>query len=333
MVRLCRNRACGAVADLTWDDFKAIWRGERESATWFAYSFAALCVGAALLLRWSLSFWRPDVLPFTTFYAAIIFATIVGGRRPGLFAAVLGGLLGGTVHFTEMASSALSVNLGLYVVASAVLIFGLDHYRSIASHYRQQSERLAREEEYRKLIVGELEHRLKNKIATVHAVIRQVLREQPQAWDAVDERIRALGHTDELIARTDGVGCDIVDLLQLELVPYGSSRVSLLGEPLMLPAKLAVTLALMFHELATNAAKYGAFSSPTGLLQVSWQRSKDRLSISWDETHSGGAAKPAAPGFGTRLLNSALNAFDGKIRFDYLETGLHCVMNCRIPED
>lgn len=314
-----------------WNEFKAAWRGEAEPAPWLAYSFAVLLVGAALLLRWGLSFWRPDVLPFTTFYAAIIGATILGGRRPGLLAALLGGVLGGTIYFAETAPAAFPINLGVYVIVSAVLIFGIEHYRSISIHYRKLSERLTAEEDYRKLIVGELEHRLKNKLATVHAVMRQVLREQPAAWVAVDQRIRALGRTDELIARTDGAGCEIGELLKLELEPYGPSRVSLLGEPLMLPAKLAVTMALMFHELATNAAKYGAFSNGGGLLQVSWQRTGDRLSITWDESLGGVVAKPMNEGFGTKLLNSALNAFDGKVQVDYLTTGLHCAIACRIP--
>jgi len=97
-------------------------------------------------------------------------------------------------------------------------------------------------------------------------------------------------------------------------------------------AKLAVSLALIFHELATNAGKYGAFASARGLLQVSWSMSDDRLTIVWDE-NEGPAVGPIGPaGFGTKLLNSALRPFDGKTEISFLKTGIHCTMQCRIPK-
>jgi two-component sensor histidine kinase len=183
-----------------------------------------------------------------------------------------------------------------------------------------------------KLVVEEFQHRLKNKLSTIHAVIHLVLQDQPQIWPAsISER--ALSATDDLIARVDGTGCDIKDLLISELGPYGHVRFTLNGSPLFLPAKLAVSLALVFHELATNAGKYGAFSSPRGLLQVSWSVSDDRLNITWDETEGPPVETIGAAGFGTRLLKSALTAFDGKTEIAFLRTGVHCTMQCRIPRE
>ncbi len=115
--------------------------------------------------------------------------------------------------------------------------------------------------------------------------------------------------------------------------PYGHVRFTLNGEPLFLPAKLAVSFALIFHELATNAGKYGAFSSPLGLLQVSWSVAGDRLTVVWDENEGPpiGAVGPA--GFGTKLLNAALRPFDGNTEIAFLRTGVHCTLKCRIPRD
>jgi two-component sensor histidine kinase len=211
------------------------------------------------------------------------------------------------------------------------MIWGVEHYRAVAAQQRRISRRLIEEEEYRRLVVDELQHRLKNKLSTIHAVLHQVLQDQPKIWASIDPRIRALSATDDLIARVDGSGCDIKDLLLSELGPYGHVRFTLNGHPLFLPAKLAVSLALMFHELATNAGKYGAFSSARGLLQVSWTVSDGRLNIVWDETEGPvvGAIGPA--GFGTRLLKSALLAFDGKTEISFLKTGVHCTMQCRLP--
>jgi two-component sensor histidine kinase len=211
------------------------------------------------------------------------------------------------------------------------MIWGIEHYRSMVRQQRQISKRLIQEEEYRKLLVDELEHRLKNKLSTIHAVLHQVLGDQP-VWTSVDRRLRALSAADDLIARVDGRGCDIRDLLVSELGPYGHVRFSLDGDPLFLPAKLAVSLALSLHELATNAAKYGAFSSPRGLLQVSWTVSDDRLNLTWDETEGPAVGQVGAAGFGTRLLRSALLPFDGKTELAFLHTGVHCTMQCRIPK-
>jgi len=158
-----------------------------------------------------------------------------------------------------------------------------------------------------------------------------VLADQPQIWASIDQRIRALSKTDDLIARIDGTGCDIKDLLISELGPYGHVRFTLNGNPLFLPAKLAVSLALMFHELATNAGKYGAFSSARGLLQVSWTVTDDRLNIVWDETEGPEVGAIGEPGFGTKLLKSALRPFDGKTEIAFLKTGIHCTMQCRVP--
>jgi two-component sensor histidine kinase len=100
---------------------------------------------------------------------------------------------------------------------------------------------------------------------------------------------------------------------------------------LFLPTKLATSLALIVHELATNAGKYGAFSSARGLLQVSWSVTDDRLNITWDETEGPPIGTIGEPGFGTKLLKSALKPFDGKTEITYLQSGLHCTMQCRIP--
>jgi two-component sensor histidine kinase len=110
-------------------------------------------------------------------------------------------------------------------------------------------------------------------------------------------------------------------------------RFTLNGEPLFLPAKLAVSFALIFHELATNAGKYGAFSAAHGLLQVSWSVTDDRVTIVWDETEGPPIETVGAAGFGTKLLNSALRPFDGKTEIAFLRSGVHCTMKCRIPRD
>jgi two-component sensor histidine kinase len=313
------------------DEFRQGWQGTSRPSLVFSVGFAASCLALATAARWGLSLIRPDVF-FTPYFPAVVFATAFGGLRVGMATAVAGAALGWGLSFGGApADSARLVLAVIYLVVCGLTIWGIAHYRSIASQQRGISRRLIQEEEYRKLVVDELEHRLKNKLSTIHAVLHQVLHDQPQVWASIDHRIRALSATDDLIARVDGTGCDIRDLLTSELGPYGHVRFTLNGNPLFLPAKLAVSLALVFHELATNAGKYGAFSSPRGLLQVSWTVSDDRLNISWDETEGPAIEAVGQPGFGTRLLGSALRPFDGKTEIAFLKTGVHCTMQCRIP--
>lgn len=315
------------------DEFRRGWQGTSEPSPLFSIGFAASCLALATAARWCLSLIRPDVF-FTPYFPAVFFATAFGGYRLGIATAIIGGTLGVTVSFSDApADFARLALLVIYLIVCGLTIWGVEHYRSVAAQQRQISKRLMQEELYRKLVVEEFQHRLKNKLSTIHAVIHLVLQDQPQIWAGIDQRLRALSAADDMIARVDGAGCDIKDLLISELGPYGHVRFTLNGSPLFLPAKLAVSLALMFHELATNAGKYGAFSSPRGLLQVSWSVSDDRLNIIWDETEGPPVETVGEAGFGTKLLKSALSPFNGKTEITFLRTGVHCTMQCRIPRE
>jgi two-component sensor histidine kinase len=313
------------------DEFRRGWQGISQPSPLFGMGFAACCIALATLARWCLAQIRPDVF-FTPYFPAVFFATAFGGFRIGILTAVVGGLLGVTLNFSDASSDfARFALLLIFLAVCGLTIWGVEHYRSVAADQRQIARRLTEEETYRKLVVDELQHRLKNKLSTIHAVLHQVLQDQPQIWANIDQRLRALSATDDLIAKVDGTGCDIKDLLLSELGPYGHVRFTLNGNSLFLPDKLAVSLALMFHELATNAGKYGAFSAARGLLQVSWSVSDDRLDIVWDETEGPPVGATGEAGFGTKLLNSALRPFDGKTEIAFLKTGIHCTMQCRIP--
>lgn len=314
------------------DEFRRGWQGTMQPSPLFGYGFAAFCLALGTAARWGFSLIRPDIY-FTPYVPAVFFATAVAGLRAGILTALGSGVLGLVVNFGEArADSARVALLLIYWSVCAVTIWGVHQYRSTVARERRTTRRLIEEEEYRKLMVAELQHRLKNKLSTIHAVLHQVLDKEPTIWASVDHRLRALSTVDDLIARVDNTGCDIKDLLLSELVPYGHVRFNLNGEQLFLPAKLAVSLSLIFHELATNAAKYGAFSAAHGLLQVTWTISDSRLTVSWDETEGPTIDQIGPAGFGTKLLRSALMPFDGKTEITYLKTGVHCTMQCRVPK-
>src|SRR6266700_5617188 len=313
------------------DEFRRGWQGTSEPSPLFSIGFAASCLALATAARWYLSLIRPDVF-FIPYFPAVFFATAFGGYRIGVATAILGGALGVSVSFGEApADFARLVLLVIYLIVCGLTIWGVEHYQSVAAQQWQITKRLMQEEQYRKLVVDEFQHRLKNKLSTIHAVIHLVLQDQPQIWAGIDQRLRALSAADDLIAKVGGSGCDIRDLLLSEPEPYGHVRFTLNGSSLFLPAKLAVSLALIFHELATNAGKYGAFSSTRGLLQVSWSVTDDRLNVTWDETEGPPIEAIGEAGFGTKLLKSALTPFDGKSEISFLKTGVHCTLQCRIP--
>ena len=314
------------------EEFRRGWQGVAQPSPLFATGFATLCLAIGTAARWGFSLIRPDIF-FTPYMPSVFFVTAIAGLRAGIITALASGILGIGVNFGDTrADRARLMLLLIYWAVCALTIWGVHHYRTIVARERRITKRLIEEEEYRKLLVAELQHRLKNKLSTIHAVLHQVLEKEPKIWDGIDRRLRALSIADDLIARVDNKGCDIKDLLLSELGPYGHVRFNLNGEPLFLPAKLAVSLSLMFHELATNAAKYGAFSAARGLLQVSWTVSEDRLNVIWDETEGPAVDNIGPAGFGTKLLKSALTPFDGKTEIAYLKSGVHCTMQCRIPK-
>jgi two-component sensor histidine kinase len=316
---------------LSWTrEFRRAWQGRSQPPVALTISFAIFCLGLGTLLRWGVSHLRPDS-PFSLYFPAVLFATVFGGLRAGSATAIGGGVLGFGLAFASGPDGlARLILFAIYLLVSGLVIWGIVHYRTTVAGYRQLLARLSEEERYRKLVIEELQHRLKNKVSTIHAVVHQVLRDQPEIWSQIDGRVRALSAADDLIAKVDDQGCDIKDLLLSELEPYGHVRFTLNGAELFLPAKLAVCLALVFHELATNAAKYGAFSAPRGLLNVAWTVVNDDLSIIWDETEGPHVTPASKSGFGTKLLNSALTGFGGHTELLFLETGFRCEMRCRI---
>lgn len=137
---------------------------------------------AATLVRWGLAQVRPDIY-FTPYFPAVFFAAALGGFRIGVVTALIGGVLGVVLNFGDaFADRARFALLALYWAVCAITIWGVEHYRTMLAEQRRISKRLIEEEEYRKLLVEELQHRLKNKLSTVHAVLHQVLHDHPQVW-------------------------------------------------------------------------------------------------------------------------------------------------------
>jgi two-component sensor histidine kinase len=295
-----------------------------------AHLFAVFLVGVATALRLGLGFFTQQMQAFTTFYPAVLFAALAGGAGPGIFAALLGGIvcwwlfLHPFTNFLPLTDGEL-INLLTYFVASIVIVWATDHYRRL-------TERLRDEENLRKIAVDELAHRLKNKAATFQAVVNFCLRDHPEVRDEISKSVGALVATDDLIVASHGHGAHLRDILATELVPYDVSRISLLGPNCLVPPRLALAVALLVHELATNAAKYGALSNSTGKLFVDWGLSEERLHLAWRESGGPPVSPPNHSGFGTRLFQQTLAQFDGHIDANFATTGFACKLSLNAPE-
>lgn len=218
------------------------------------------------------------------------------------------------------------LNMLIYVFSALLIVWG-------ASHYRRLAKRLVDEEALRQLSVQELSHRLKNKLATIQAIIRLRLREHPNVGNELISSLRALSATDELIMATQGQGAQIRDIIVAEVHPYEASRVAMEGSDILLPPKLALMVALLVHELATNAAKYGALSSLTGKLSIRWSCAGSRLALEWRESGGPVVTPPTHRGFGTRLFVRGLVQFGGTVKTEFAETGLICELTFTLPDN
>lgn len=186
-----------------------------------------------------------------------------------------------------------------------------------------------RAEERQVLLAREVDHRAKNTLAVVLSVLR--LTRAPTINDfveAVEGRVHALAATHNLLSATHWEGADLRKIVDEEMAPYhvdDRQRVIAKGPSVMLPPATAQAVALALHELATNAAKYGALSTATGTLAVVWRVDPDALVLEWTETGGPPTAEPARLGFGLTIVRSSIEAqFRGGVRYDWRREGLRC---------
>ena len=182
-----------------------------------------------------------------------------------------------------------------------------------------------------RLMIDELNHRVKNTLATVQSIAMQTARAnaEPERFaESFQARLMALSHTHDLLTQSHWEGADLHAILEHETAAHGSNRVLLNGPTVELKPSATVSLGMIFHELATNAAKYGALSAPDGRVAVDWARDADgQLRVVWTERGGPAATAPTRKGFGTRLIErSVRHDLGGDLAADYGADGLSVVM-------
>jgi PAS domain S-box-containing protein len=201
-------------------------------------------------------------------------------------------------------------------------------------------------EEHRVLLVNELNHRVKNILATVQAIASQTFRNSSvelEVRNAFEGRILALSKGHNLLTAENWSGAGLRQLVAETLQPFGigghgAQRISVHGSEIKLPSRIALALSMALHELATNAAKYGALSNDTGRIAIVWEvneRPRDKqLRLLWQETQGPTVQQVRRKGFGSQLIEKGLALeLNGEVRLDYRPEGVICEITMLLSDD
>ncbi|MGQ0446691.1 MAG: HWE histidine kinase domain-containing protein [Beijerinckiaceae bacterium] len=184
------------------------------------------------------------------------------------------------------------------------------------------------------LLAREVDHRAMNVLSVVQSIVRLTKAEDTESYiAAIDGRIQALAQAHILLSRSRWQGAELETLVDDELRPYRGdpndrNMIETRGENVMLEPTIAQTVALALHELATNAAKYGALSAPLGRVRIAWDVQPDSLVLRWAESGGPAVETPSSKGFGTRVINAIVEGqLGGAATFDWEREGLQCVIS------
>ena len=196
-----------------------------------------------------------------------------------------------------------------------------------------------RAEKLQRVLTEELSHRVKNTLATVQAIASQSLMRAKSSGDFVSGfagRLQALANAHTLLTRTQMQGADVMALVgeQVLIGAANGHKISCSGPSLMLDPQTAVHLALVLHELATNARKYGSLSVPSGRLSVTWEMRSNggcSLLLSWKESDGPEVSAPRTHGFGRALIDQTVRSHGGRASVHYRRDGLRCEIELPLP--
>ena len=184
-----------------------------------------------------------------------------------------------------------------------------------------------------RLLTNELNHRVKNTLATIQSIVSHTARRAASMEEfrsVFENRLMALSATHNVLTQASWVSADVEQLLAQEMAPYPTEQIAFGGPAVSLPARQALALGMVLHELTTNAAKYGALSRATGRLSITWQifevgRPTPLFVLEWRETGGPTVSPPTKTGFGSRLVKLSVEQdLGGAVALDFDPAGLVC---------
>jgi PAS domain S-box-containing protein len=220
------------------------------------------------------------------------------------------------------------------VRVAAAVVPGKPH--QIVVHVSDISAR-RRAEAHQRLLVDELNHRVKNTLAIVQGIAQQIFKGEadgPAAREAFEGRLAALSAAHNVLTERKWERASVREVVNSTIAPYSGQPApfSIDGPDVDLSPKTAVALALSLHELCTNAAKYGGLSVPGGRVELAWACDEERLRLRWRELGGPPVLAPARRGFGTRMLERGLAAeLGGKVTIAFDADGVVCTLDAPLP--
>jgi len=199
---------------------------------------------------------------------------------------------------------------------------------------QEHQEAMERAEAHQRMLIEELNHRVKNMLTVVNAMARQTLASTTAPEDFTEKfirRIDALGRTHALLSREQWSTVQLAEVAKESLEHYlmeEKNRLRFKGPPIPLDPKTALALGIVFHELATNAVKHGALSNEEGSVEVKWAlNGSGAVALQWRECDGPEVGSPSAPGFGSRLIKLEVShELNGEVELLYEKTGLRVTM-------
>lgn len=258
-------------------------------------------------------------------------------KRPDIPFIFVSGTLG-----EEMAVEAMQNGAVDYVVKQRLARLPQAVKRALAEAHERKARRRA--EERQRLLINELNHRVKNSLATVQAIAQQTLSRPDVPEDArraFAERLHALARAHDVLTEESWEGAELSEVVASALNPYGGKAAShfhIEGPSVRLAPRVALSLVMALHELATNAAKYGALSHSGGRVEIVWEVEEHgdarRLRLRWEEKDGPAVVPPQHKGFGSRLIERGLAAeLRGNATVTYEAKGVVCTIDALLPDE
>ena len=308
------------------------WLPDKAMRPWQAALLGAALAGAATAVRLVMPTALGRELPFITYFPVLIVTSALGGFTGGLTCLVAATL--GAAYLLVAPDGSAIWALGSFWIAGGLVIAVAAALADSVRELRLSRGKLTQTQAQLQTLVGELAHRSRNALFVIMAIVSQSARAAGSAADAeriINARLEALLRAQEATLQADGASASLRPLLQRALEPFGLERIVIAPAPeVQVEADVAMGLGLLFHELATNALKYGALSLPPGRILIEWTVDAGFARFLWREVGGPPVTAPSKKGFGARLLDTALVPQGGKAERRFEPEGMVCEL--RIPE-
>lgn len=296
-----------------------------------AFGVALTSVAAATLLRFA-GGWAATDLRFAIYVPAIL-ATGLLAAVPAAIGAAIASIL---IIFWAFMPPHFELKWPSEIAQMNILFNAIPYFITVYfSHLcRVILQRLRRSELNNRVLARELEHRGRNLFSVLEVIVQKTLADNPERADSILGRLKSVRYSNELLTGKPQ-SISIRDLLHQEFAAYGTNRLHMRGPAFDIEPDKARHLILLFHELTTNAAKYGSLSCPNGQVFVDWQGESDGNTILLTRREHGGpiVSPPNKRGFGNQLIDTCVKSISGTKNEQFAPDGYSCTLTFKVATD